>query len=541
MSDGSVGMTRRELLTRIGLWGGTPAVYEAMVALGLLAEPSQAGQPGRPDPGSRTETEQGRSVVVVGSGVAGLTAAYELERLGYRCTVLEALERPGGRNWTIRRGDRVEERGQNRQLCRFDDDPGLYFNAGPGRISHHHANMLQYCREFDVALEPFLIRNHATLFYDDTRDPAVCATDKRLLHDVRGRIAELLAKAVRRGALDDEVDDDDRLRLLDLLESFGDLDAEDNHRYKGTTRGGYAVGPDLIGQGEPHPPTELSDILQGEFWQLAMSFSDRYLYQPTMFQPVGGMDQIVKAFVERLTGPIRFGCPVTSIRNRNGSVRVTYHDRKRDTLEVVDADACVVTLALPVLATLDTDFDPAFRGKISEVEFGTAAKLAWQADRRFWEEDDQIYGGITWTTREIRQIWYPSHGYLGRKGVLVGAYCFGDTAREFADLGVDGRIRAARLSGQAIHPCFADETTRPITVAWHLVPGFAGAWASFRREHGEDDGADPTVRAELAQPQGQVYLCGDYLSPLNAWQEGAVLSAYRVIDQIRDRINRGSR
>jgi monoamine oxidase len=46
----------------------------------------------------------GTTVLVLGAGVAGLTAAYELEKAGYRCAVLEARDRPGGRNWTVRDG-----------------------------------------------------------------------------------------------------------------------------------------------------------------------------------------------------------------------------------------------------------------------------------------------------------------------------------------------------------------------------------------------------------------------------------------------------
>src|SRR5437868_7458305 len=78
----------------------------------------------------------GKTVAILGAGVAGLCAAYELDRAGYDCVILEAARRIGGRSLTLRRGDSFAEAGQPPQQCRFDE--GLWLNAGPGRIPHHH-------------------------------------------------------------------------------------------------------------------------------------------------------------------------------------------------------------------------------------------------------------------------------------------------------------------------------------------------------------------------------------------------------------------
>ena len=85
----------------------------------------------------------GRSVAILGGGIAGMTAALEMTRLGYSCTVLEAQPQAGGRVKTIRSGDTVTET-DSTQTCLFDVDPDLYFNAGPSRIPHHHEFLL--CR-----------------------------------------------------------------------------------------------------------------------------------------------------------------------------------------------------------------------------------------------------------------------------------------------------------------------------------------------------------------------------------------------------------
>ena len=121
-------ISRRQLLNAVGAAGGAAAVHAAATALGLLPTAARAGQPALRPAGGRP-----RHVVVIGAGIAGLTAAYELRKAGHRCTVLEASHRPGGRNLTLRRGDVVDELGA-RQTCGFDDHPDLYFNAGPARI-----------------------------------------------------------------------------------------------------------------------------------------------------------------------------------------------------------------------------------------------------------------------------------------------------------------------------------------------------------------------------------------------------------------------
>src|SRR4051794_20354113 len=115
-------LTRRGLLGQIGTAAGLGTAYMAMEMLGL-AIPTPAGAENFALP---ARSGNGRSVVVLGAGIAGLVSAYELHRAGYRVTVLEARDRIGGRSWTLRGGDRVVQTGRPDQLAAFD--PGLYLN-----------------------------------------------------------------------------------------------------------------------------------------------------------------------------------------------------------------------------------------------------------------------------------------------------------------------------------------------------------------------------------------------------------------------------
>jgi monoamine oxidase len=97
-------MTRRELIWHAARTGGYGAAFLAMRSMDLLASPLATTTPFQIPP----NTGRGTKVAILGAGIAGLVAAYEMRKAGFDCTVLEARQRPGGRSWTIRRGAEVE-------------------------------------------------------------------------------------------------------------------------------------------------------------------------------------------------------------------------------------------------------------------------------------------------------------------------------------------------------------------------------------------------------------------------------------------------
>ena len=127
-------------------------MYHAMTALGFAAESGYKG------PIKLDGDPKGASVLILGAGLAGMTAALELRKAGYKVQVLEFNSRPGGRNWTLRGGDTFTELGGATQTCEFEQ--GLYINPGPWRIPYHHRAVLDYCKRLNVALEPFIQLNH---------------------------------------------------------------------------------------------------------------------------------------------------------------------------------------------------------------------------------------------------------------------------------------------------------------------------------------------------------------------------------------------
>src|SRR3981081_1956713 len=158
-------VSRRDLLSLIGAVSGSAAMYHAMTSLGFASDSGYKG-PIRLDGDPR-----GASVLILGAGLAGMTAALELRKAGYKVRILEFNSRPGGRNWTLRGGDSFVELGGFKQTCEFEK--GLYINPGPWRIPYHHRAILDYCRRLNVTLEPFIQLNHNALLPPPTTSGGV--------------------------------------------------------------------------------------------------------------------------------------------------------------------------------------------------------------------------------------------------------------------------------------------------------------------------------------------------------------------------------
>ena len=250
-----------------------------------------------------------------------------------------------------------------------------------------------------------------------------------------------------------------------------------------------------------------------------------------MLEPVGGMDRIAAAFAERLAAHIRYEAVVTEIRRAGDGARVVTRYRGSGATTATDAAFVIVTIPLPVLASIDADFAPRTRAAVASAKYLPGAKVGFHAHRRFWEEDHDIYGGISWTTQDITQIWYPSNAFQGADGVLVGGYIWtSGIGAFFAALSPEDRLRLAAAQGERLHPGYAAELSGGVAVAWSKVPFSEGAWCEWspaeRRQH----------LPVLTSWDGPFLFAGEHLSDLPGWQEGAVLSAHRAVRAVAERV-----
>lgn len=521
-------VSRRDLLSLIGTVSGSAAMYHAMTALGFASDSGYKG-PVRLD-----GDPKGASVLILGAGLAGMTAALELSKAGYSVRILEFNNRAGGRNWTLRGGDSFTELGGDSQTCAFE--PGLYINPGPWRIPYHHRALLDYCKRLGVVLEPFIQLNHNALLHASRAFGGVPQRIRDIKTDFQGQISELLAKATQQGRLDEAVSKEDREILMQALRSWGALDQD--YAYKANLISadfrGYARDPGggLDGAPIPGEPIDLADILRSRLWRYLQNFA-LHSFQSTMFQPEGGMDMIGKAFARQVGHLIRYDAKVTRIQQDDHGVAVTYTDLTAPAAPLrVQADWCICTIPLSILSQLPIDVGAPMKAAIDAVPYAASVKVGLQFKRRFWEEDEAIYGGISYTDLPIRQIAYPNTGYNGSgRGVLLGAYLFeGANAYEFTAMPPAERVAKAVEFGAILHPQYRTEYENGVAVAWHRMPfslGCAGNWTdATRAAHYKD----------LCQIDGRIVLAGEHASYIPAWQEGAILSALDAISRLHERV-----
>ncbi|MFG2075939.1 flavin monoamine oxidase family protein [Nonomuraea maritima] len=508
-------LTRRGLLVGIGAVGGAGAMYAAMGALGLA--PTAQDKEFTPPRQSDFTLRGGKaaaSVVILGAGVAGLTAAYELGKAGYDCTLLEARERAGGRNLTLRGGDRLAEARGPAQDVRFGE--GVYFNAGPGRIAPWMVT-LDYCRELGIPIETFVNNNAAA--YVHTNGETVRARTARA--DMYGYVAELLAKATHLGALDRVITKNDQETLLDFLRRFGDLGPR--LRYEGSERRGFTEWPGT-GGGAPIPaPGTLHQVLAAGTGR-AITNDFGYDQATPMFQPVGGMDAIVKKLTEAVGADrIRTGAKVTKVTALADGVEVAY------TGGTLKADYCIAALPPHVMAriphNLGADVTAALRTPVPVA----AGKIGLEYGTRWWELEDRIYGGVTETDLDITHIWYPSHDYHAERGLLVGYYNSEKNAELYGALTPEDRRRRALTQGKKIHgEKYRQNLLSSVSIAWQRQEHIEGGWVRW-----------PSVDSSftlLQRTDGRVYFAGDWLTHLIAWQAGAMESARDVVTRLHQRV-----
>lgn len=508
-------LTRRRFLEQLGAVGGSSLVMSAMSSWDLMA--GSAGQ--RPDLTGRPAKAK---VLILGGGLSGLVTAYELGKLGYDFQVLEARARVGGLQWTVRKGSTHTEPGGDAQVCAFDE--GQYLNVGPWRIPHSHHGVLNYCKELGVPLQVFINESDASYFYYEGAAAGTLANRKIRMREVKadlaGHVNELLVKAIDQKQLDGPLTPEDQKRLTSYLIGQGYLDAN-TRTYKAFAN---------RGEGDPY---QLAALLQAGFGNRLRSVpAIEGTTASPMFQPIGGMDQIAKAF-QRAIGPkrITFNAEIQSVHQNDTGVKVTYLDKKSGKQVETSADYVVVSMPLNLVAGLDINIASDIMEAIKAVNYSNSAKVGLAMKRRFWEEDDGIYGGHLYSNLPLGQLSYPSADLMAKKGVLLGLYTNGPIGT-LLDQPVAARIEHVLTNVSKVHPQVRTEFESAYAVWWKKVPYNMGGYASGRNE---------ARRQILSKVDNRILLGSAAVTPHSEpdWQEGAVSAGWQALKLVHERAMRG--
>lgn len=485
-------MHRRELLGRAAL---------AAVSLSACSLRGQAGQDGLLE-----RPHSSKKVIIIGAGLAGLAAGYELTESGHDVTVLEARARSGGRVSTLREP--------------FSD--GLYADAGALFIPNTHDLTLRYIRRFRLTLQPSAPPFQVRLLHLRGRrivghHGANGEWPFDLTADERGLGRHGMWEKYLGAALDDLGDvtapgwPEDR-----GLEKYDRMSAAEFLRSRGASPGAVSllrVGYlDRIGNG-----IETYSALQ-MLYGLALRRAET-----TRYAIKGGTDLLPNAFAARLGTRIRYQAPVVRIEpgERSASVIIGNNGQRQR----LTADRVVCTVPFSVLKHIEIapHFSPQKTRAIHQLPYTSVASVFLQFRRKVWTTENlyisaDVDGAIKW-------VFEHTVYQQGPRGVLE-AQATGAEARGLTRMTESDRIRFALEETERVYPGVREEFEQGASKCWDEDPWARGAFPYF------GPGEMLPLLPHLGRVEGRVHFAGEHTSRWSGWMQGALESGLRVAREI---------
>lgn len=506
---------------------------------GALVEALRAGKAAHeiaPIRLARRRPDRPPHVIIIGAGLAGLCAAYELQRHGCTYTILEAeTEHVGGRVRTARFAD------------------GSYGELGAMRIPDQHKLVWKYVRdEFGLPTRPFLANNDNAFYLGRGKRVKIGELRRQVklggpdslrqayrlsTWEAQRSPEELWDHAILSNVRTLAADERSELRDSNVFNSkrLGDLDQLSVRRLielSGLTNEAieYLFATSAVRALQHSAVTELLREELSGIWSNA-GFSEI----------VGGMERLPQAFVAKLRCKPRMACEVVDFEQDEYANRITaiYRDRKKPgKQERAEGDFLICTIPLPVLARLDAHrrFSPEKQLAMRDVRYESATKFLIPTTTRFWEKKERIFGGASYTDLMPGSVYYPSDNTEEKQetangpGILAVSDCWGQEARCL------GNMPAAEREDLAIEMLgnLHQDLLRPGVVRrseakswyWDGHPWACGAFAFYM------PGQFAAVHHHVTAPEGRIYLAGEHCSRMHSWMEGALVSAHDAVGAI---------
>ena len=442
-------------------------------------------------------------IAIVGAGMAGLVAGYELKKAGYDVTILEAQNRIGGRVFTVREP--------------FSD--GLYGEAGAMRIPTTHKLTMGYIEKFRLETYPF----HSTfdnnfLHFNGQR---------QLIHEVEQNPTSGFKLMTSTGQSAFALWDNALSQFFSKVSQDASYWDVIKAEYGNTAV--YDFVFELFGSREV-----ISDFGMVSLMEMGLhdSFMDMlqiiYSIGAELVQIKGGTDCLPQAFYPELKEHIQFGAELTAIDQDETSATLYY--QQGDSTCSLTCDYALLTVPFPALRFIDV-LKPFSKGKqaaIRQLQYMEISKVLLQFRRRFWEDDDGIYGGRTVTDLPIRTIYYPERDHATAGGVMIGAYIFGSEARRWSMMDNDLAVKQTLKYVNQIHPSAKDDFESGVFKDWG-TDRFAGGLATYYP-------GDHELYDDIIKPEDRIYFAGEHASLYHTWIEGAVESSLRAVSAIHQQV-----
>src|SRR5262245_46133599 len=497
-------LTRRDFLRR-------SVIAAAPLAAQLRSQTEGQGQIG--------SAEASKKVIIIGAGLAGLSAAFELSRSGHEVTLLEARLRPGGRVYTLREP--------------FSD--GMYAEAGAARIPDNHQLTLKYIKLFGLTVDPFEPGDLAQVAYIRGRRIKIPAGEEAPLTGLPGALTPEERKGSLAGLWERYVTPvlkemgnpaatgwpPDSLKKYDLV-TFAEF-----LRRQGSS-------PDAIALMEA-PYYKPEDDTISALWSLREARLLQALRREYKIR--GGNDLLPKAFAARLARKIRYGAQVVRIEWDATSVSVLY--RQGVATNRLTADYLICAIPLTVLRRIEVSppFSPEKRRVIEQHSYESATRVFLQTKRLRWQGEGLSGFGFS---DHPEAIWRPTFnqsngqmasGQMGGRDILV-SYLTGAQSRRMAAMNKDERISSTLDRFVKIFHGLRENFEGGESFCWDEDEWARGAysilkpWEMF------------SLLPHVARPEGRVHFAGEHASAWPGWMQGALESGNRAAKRSTPRLTR---
>ncbi len=446
-----------------------------------------------------------KKVIVIGAGLAGMSAAYELTQAGHDVTVLEARTRSGGRVWTLR-----------------DNYPaGMYAEAGATNVFDNHEWTNKYIKLLGVAIDPMPATSGASIYH---------IRGKRVMIKPGSPVdwpLELPAdeKGLSRGALWAKY-------VVPALKEFGNVESADwPHpllkrldkisfaeflRQQGASPGAQEILKlglaDQLGDG-----AEAVSALN-----LLCEAAPRAVVKQAFFIR-GGSDTFPKAFAAKLGDRIHYGLPVARIEHDSRGVRVICQQAGSHQAFSADYLICAIPFAVLRRVEISPGFSPAKQQAIAQLGNTSVVRVFLQTRKRFWL-DEGLTGAAT-TDLPIVTAYDKAHYLPGTRGMLE-VYAAGEKARKLAAMPANERLSFTVKQMEQVLPKLREHYEGGASICWDDEEWTRGAYAWFK------PGQMESFLPHFAKPEGRVHFAGDHLSPWPGWMNGALQSGNRAAREI---------